>query len=82
MYVPDIEAAEIFYTRVWRLDVVDRAPDSIYLRGTGADHHLVSFHRGERTAIRDVTFRARTVDALDAIVGGARVETSCRRPRP
>jgi len=71
MYVPDIEAAETFYTRVWHLDVVDRTSDSIYLRGTGADHHLVSFHRGERTAIRDVTFRARTVEALDAIVRGA-----------
>ena len=67
LWVPDLEVAAAFYTRVWHLDIADRTPDSIYMRGSGADHHLVSFHRGERTAIRDVTFRARTAGALDAI---------------
>ena len=69
--VPDLAQAEDFYTRVWHLSVVTRTHDAIYLRGTGAPHHLLSFHRGERAEIRNVTFRARTADALPAIADAA-----------
>ena len=65
--VPDLVKAEEFYTRIWHLDLVARIDDAIYLRGTGSPHHLLSLHRGERTEIRDVTFGARTADALAAI---------------
>jgi catechol 2,3-dioxygenase-like lactoylglutathione lyase family enzyme len=67
--VPDVAKAEEFYTRIWHLDIVARSDDAIYLRGTGPAHHLLSFHRGERTEIRDITFRARTADALAAVSG-------------
>ena len=69
--VPDVAKAEEFYTRIWHLDIVARTEDAIYLRGTGSPHHLLSFHRGERTEIRDVTFRARTADALATIADAA-----------
>ncbi|MEA1647946.1 VOC family protein [Nitrospirillum sp. BR 11164] len=65
--VPDVAVAEDFYTRVWHLDVAARADDAVYLRGTGADHHLLSLHAGPVTQIRDVTFRARGRAALDAL---------------
>src|SRR5450432_1779915 len=69
--VPDVAKAEEFYTRVWHLDIVARSDDAIYLRGTGSAHHLLSFHRGERTEIREITLRARTADALIAIADAA-----------
>jgi catechol 2,3-dioxygenase-like lactoylglutathione lyase family enzyme len=69
--VPDVVKAEEFYTRVWHLDVIARSDDAIYLRGTGSVHHLLSFHRGERTEVREITFRARTADALIAIADAA-----------
>ncbi len=69
--VPDLAKAEQFYTRIWHLDVVARSDDAIYLRGTGSPHHLLAFHRGDRTELRDVTFRARTADALAAIADAA-----------
>lgn len=66
--VPDLAAAEIFYTRVWHLAVVSRADDVVYLRGTGSDHHLLALHRGTGTPqIRHVTLRARNAEALAAI---------------
>ena len=35
--LPDVAAAEAFYTHTWRLSVVARQGGSVYLRGTGAE---------------------------------------------
>jgi len=80
--VPDLVLAEDFYTRVWHLDVAARTADAIYLRGTGADHHLLALHRGGPAAeIRHASFRARSAEALADISAatvraGGRVETA------
>lgn len=67
--VPDLAKAEDFYTKVWNLAIVARTDDGLYLRGTGADHHLLSLHASSNDVpqIRHVTLRARTAEALDAI---------------
>jgi catechol 2,3-dioxygenase len=66
--VPDLDKAEAFFTQTWHLDVVTRSADALYLRGTGADHHLLALHRAEGPArIRCVTLRARHRDALDEV---------------
>ena len=63
--LPEIAKAEKFYTEVWRLEVVARDGGAIYLRGTGADHHLLSLHQGgDVPQIRHITFRARSEAAL------------------
>lgn len=67
LIVPDVESAARFYTDVWNLDVAARTDDSVYLRGTGHDHHLLSLHPGPRAALRAVTLRARSILALDDI---------------
>jgi catechol 2,3-dioxygenase len=70
--VPDLAAAEIFYTQVWRLVVADRAPGVLYLRGSGPDHHLLALHERPGTPqILHVTLRARTQQALDAVSDAA-----------
>lgn len=64
--VPDLAQAEAFYTGTWHLSVADRTADAIYLRGTGADHHLLALHQAPGAArIRNVTLRARSRAALD-----------------
>ena len=40
--LPDVAAAESFYTTTWNLSVVARKGQSVYLRGTGADHYLLA----------------------------------------
>lgn len=66
--VPDLTAAEDFYTRVWRLAVAARAEGRLYLRGSGADHHLLALQAAPGTpTIQRVTLRARSADALAAI---------------
>ena len=65
--LPDVAGAERFYTETWNLRVAARMGDAVYLRGTGADHHLLALHPAERAEVRMVTFRAPAADALDAV---------------
>ena len=70
--VPDLARAEAFYTDTWHLSVVARTAGSIYLRGTGADHHLLSLHAGDAAPqIRHVTLRARSEETLQQIAQAA-----------
>ena len=66
--VPDLAAAEIFYTQTWGLKVISQAPGVVYLRGSGSDHHLLSLHESAGTPqIRLVTLRARSEASLNDI---------------
>ena len=66
--VPDLAAAEAFYVRTWRLAVAGRGEGVLYLRGSGSDHHLLALHAAPGTPrIRQVTLRARSAQALEAI---------------
>ncbi len=68
--LPDMPAALRFFTGTWHLDVADRKGEAVYLRGTGADHHLLSLHPlavGEKAALRSITFRSPSTEALDEI---------------
>ena len=70
--VPDLAKAEAFYTRTWNLEVVHRTPQAIWLRGSGSDHHLLALHHHDGAPrLRQVTLRARSAEALDAIARAA-----------
>jgi catechol 2,3-dioxygenase-like lactoylglutathione lyase family enzyme len=79
--VPDLQQAEDFYTRVWQLDVVARGKNTVYLRGTGRDHHILSLHQAAKASLRNVTFRARSADELKVIAASA-VESGGRVVSP
>lgn len=82
--VPDLGRAADFYTNVWRLAVAERAPRALYLRGSGADHHLLALHEAPGTPrVIQVELRARSADALARIAdavprAGGRVDRSVR----
>lgn len=65
--LPDVVAAENFYTNTWGLQVVARKGSSVYLRGTGGDHHLLSLHLSKKSEVKMVTLRATSEQALDQI---------------
>jgi catechol 2,3-dioxygenase len=56
-HVPDLSAAEDFYTRVWGLSVADRNTGSVWLRGSGTDAHMLALHSGDRPTMRSMTLR-------------------------
>jgi len=70
--VPDLAAAETFYTGTWRLEVAARTDGTLYLRGSGSDHHLLALHAAPGTPqILKVTLRARSAEALAAVAQAA-----------
>ncbi|WP_431282265.1 VOC family protein [Humitalea sp. 24SJ18S-53] len=75
--VPDLAAAEAFYATVWGLVPVVRDGGSVWLRATGADHHVLALHAAAAPAIRSVTFAAPDVRAVlaSAVAAGAVVLT-------
>lgn len=63
--VPNLSDAEAFFTKTWHLQVAARTEDALYLRGSGADHHLLALHLAPGAAqILHVTLRARSAQAL------------------
>ncbi|MGH8682136.1 MAG: VOC family protein [Burkholderiales bacterium] len=72
--VTDVAAAARFYTEVWGLAPVASPGGAVYLRGSGAPHHLVALHPRATPALLGVTLSARSrkdVNALHAAVKGA-----------
>ena len=65
--VPDVAAAEAFFTGTWNLTVADRACDTVYLRGTGADHHLLALRPAATPTLNSITLRTVSAEALDLI---------------
>lgn len=66
--LPDVAAAEAFFTNTWNLSVAARQGDAVYLRGTGADHHLLSLHPADQAEVRMVTLRASSAADLDRLL--------------
>ncbi|MBL8380305.1 MAG: VOC family protein [Burkholderiales bacterium] len=67
MGVPDVAAAERFYTDIWRLSVAARTPTTVYLRGTGAAHHIVSLTAAQAPELLALTLGAPSREAIDAL---------------
>ena len=65
--VPDIAAAEKFYTDTWLLTVAARSASTVYLRGTGAAHHLLSLTRSEQPELLAVTLNSPSRKEVDAL---------------
>src|ERR1700749_2260197 len=66
--VPDLARAEEFYTRHWQLEVAERSDNVLYLRGSGSDAYLFALHQGGASPqIREITLRARSREALQAV---------------
>ena len=65
--VPDVAAAEKFYTDTWLLSVAARTASTVYLRGTGAAHHLLSLTQSEQPQMLAVTLNSASRKEIDAL---------------
>jgi catechol-2,3-dioxygenase len=63
----DLARSEQFYVDVWGLEVVARGAGRVYLRATGADHHVLTLHAAAGVALQSVTFRCNEAADLDTI---------------
>jgi catechol 2,3-dioxygenase len=76
--VPDLAAAEAFYIGTWGLTVAARTDRAVYLRGSGADHHLLALHAAHGTpAVRKVSLRARSREVQEHVAEAAAAAGGC-----
>ena len=65
--VSDLTKAAKFYQEIWGLDRVAERGGSLYLRGTGAAHHLVALHSRPRGELLRFDLAAPDKAAVDAL---------------
>jgi catechol 2,3-dioxygenase len=65
--VRDLRASAAFYGAVWGLDPVSAEGDAIHLRGTDAEHHVVTLRERPKTGLLGVHFAAQDRHAIDVL---------------
>jgi catechol 2,3-dioxygenase-like lactoylglutathione lyase family enzyme len=65
--VRDLNASSDFYQKVWGLTEIAAEGDAIYLRGTGAEHHVVTLRERPKAELLAVHFSASDRTAVTAL---------------
>ena len=65
--VLDLKATADFYRNAWGLVDVATDGDTMYLRGMGTEHHILTLHQRRKAALNSITFAAQDKRAVDAI---------------
>ena len=65
--VLDLNVTADFYKNAWGLHEVARDGDTMYLRGTGTEHHILTLHERPRAALNSISFAAQDKRSVDAI---------------
>lgn len=67
-----------FYEQVWGLQRIPVAGESVYLRGTGPEHHILAIHPGSQTTVRGYRLGLADRAAVDQAAGELRSRPDTR----
>src|ERR1041384_3060084 len=70
--VPDLQKSADFYRKVWALEDVAADGDTVHLRGTSTDHHVVTLRHQPKAELLGVHFSAADRATVDALHGAAK----------
>jgi catechol 2,3-dioxygenase-like lactoylglutathione lyase family enzyme len=70
--VRDLRQSADFYTKAWALEEVAADADSIHLRATGGEHHVLTIRERPKPALLRVNFAAPDRAAVDALCAKAK----------
>jgi catechol 2,3-dioxygenase len=65
--VPDLDKAAAFYRDVWGLEDMVSTADTIHLRGTGAEHHVLTLRARPKASFLGVHFAAANHEAVNKL---------------
>lgn len=71
--IPDLAAAERFYTEAWGLEVAEKHGEIVYLRAGGREPFVLALHARPQACILRVTFSVAEREALGTIAARAMV---------
>src|SRR3981189_1632265 len=85
--VPDLEKSADFYRDVWGLEDVLATGDTIHMRGTGAEHHVLTLRQRPKASFLGVHFATADHTAVNRLhaqaeARGGRVGAPAALPRP
>ena len=75
---PAPEDVAAFYESIWGLERLAAVGESVYLRGTGPEHHILAIHPGAQTAVRGYRLGLADRGAVDAAAGELRARPDIR----
>ena len=64
--VRDLHQSAEFYTKVWALEEVSAAGDTMHFRATGGEHHVLTIRERPQASLLGVHFAAADRAAVDA----------------
>lgn len=70
--VTDVAAHEKFYVEHWQLALVERKDGVSYLRGTGAEHHVLALHPHAKTELLSISLNARARADVESLAARLR----------
>jgi len=70
--VHDLQKSAEFYRRVWALEDVSGEGDTLHLRGTSRDHHVLTLRERPRAGLLGVHFSAPDRATVDGLYGKAK----------
>jgi len=65
--VPDLDKSAEFYRNVWGLEDVISAADTVHLRGTGSEHHVLTLRQRPKASFLGVHFAAANHAAVNQL---------------
>lgn len=65
--VRDLHRSAAFYSRVWGLEPVASEGDTMHLRGTGAEHHILTLRERPKASLLGVHFSVPDRDAVNRL---------------
>lgn len=65
--VYNLDESADFYAKAWALEPVAREGSRMFLRGAGAEHHVVTLHEAPRAGLVAINFAAPSREAVDAL---------------
>src|SRR4029453_1928867 len=70
--VTDLNRSAEFYSQVWGLQEVASSGDTVHLRGTGSEHHVLTLRERPKPSLLGVHFAAPNRAAVDALCAKAK----------
>jgi catechol 2,3-dioxygenase-like lactoylglutathione lyase family enzyme len=64
LFTPDPEEHARFYSDIWGLECVAETPDAVFLRGSSAEHFILSLHRAANRGLHHIAYAVATADSL------------------
>lgn len=65
--VKDLQKSVDFYTKLWGLEVVHQKGETVFLRATGTDHHVLVLSQAPQASLVSITFGTANKDDLFAL---------------